>query len=73
MLIGAHIVIQSTDPAADRAFLSDTMRLTQVDAGGGYVILGLPPSEMSVHLGREDATDRRSTSCVTTSRNSSKK
>ena len=71
MLIGAHIVIQSTDPAADRAFLSDTMKL-MVDAGGGYVILGLPPSEMSVHLG-PSMTDRRSTSCVTTSRNSSKK
>jgi hypothetical protein len=53
MLIGAHIVIQSADPAADRAFLTDMMKLTKVDAGGGYVIVGLPPSEMSVHLGRE--------------------
>jgi hypothetical protein len=53
MLIGAHVVIQSKDPAADRTFLSDMMKLTKVDAGGGYVILGLPPSELSVHLGRE--------------------
>jgi hypothetical protein len=53
MLIGAHVVIQSTNPAADRAFLSDMMKLSKVDAGGGYVIHGLPPSEVSVHLGRE--------------------
>ena len=53
MLIGAHVVIQSKDPAADRTFLSDRMKLTKVDTGGGYVILGLPPAELSVHLGRE--------------------
>ena len=53
MLIGAHVVIQSANPAADRAFLSDKLKLPSVDAGGTYVILGLPPSEMSVHLGRE--------------------
>jgi hypothetical protein len=49
MLIGAHSVIYSTNPDADRAFLRDVIKLTNVDAGGGYVIFGLPPSEVSVH------------------------
>ena len=33
----------------DRAFLRDVIKLTNVDAGGGYVIFGLPPSEVAVH------------------------
>jgi hypothetical protein len=49
MLIGAHAVIYSTNPDADRAFLRDVIKLTNVDAGGGYVIFGLPPSEVAVH------------------------
>jgi hypothetical protein len=49
MLIGAHAVIYSTNPEADRAFLRDVIKLTNVDAGGGYVIFGLPPSEVAVH------------------------
>jgi len=44
MLIGAHAVIYSTNPDADRAFLRDVIKLTNVDAGGGYVIFGLPGS-----------------------------
>ena len=55
MLIGAHSVIYSTNPDADRAFLRDVMKLTTVDAGGGYVIFGLPPSEVAVH--RHDKND----------------
>jgi len=31
------------------------MKLTNVDAGGGYVIFGLPPSEVAVH--RHDKND----------------
>ena len=49
MLIGAHAVIYSTNPDADRTFLRDVIKLTNVDAGGGYVIFGLPPSEVAVH------------------------
>src|SRR5262245_19251067 len=51
MLTGAHVVIQSEDAAADRAFLVDVLKLTRVDAGGGYLILGLPSAEASVHPG----------------------
>jgi hypothetical protein len=49
MIIGAHSVIRSTNPDADRAFLRDVLKLTSVD-DGGYLIFGLPPAEVSVHL-----------------------
>ena len=49
MLIGVHSVIYSTNPDADRAFLRDVMKLTNVDAGGGYIVFGLPPSEVAIH------------------------
>ena len=49
MLNGAHVVISSTDPEADRAFLRDVLGLDHVDAGGGWLIFGLPPSEIAVH------------------------
>src|SRR5207247_9287588 len=50
--LGAYSVIYSTNPDADRAFLRDVMKLTNVDAGGGYVIFGLPPSEVPAICGR---------------------
>ncbi len=49
MIIGGHIVISSTNPDADRAFLRDVLKLTNVDAGDGWLIFGLPPSEVAVH------------------------
>jgi hypothetical protein len=49
MINGAHSVIFSTNPEADRAFLRDVLRLTHADAGGGWLIFGLPPSEVAVH------------------------
>ncbi|HEV8321327.1 MAG TPA: extradiol dioxygenase [Myxococcota bacterium] len=49
MLIGAHSIIYSTSPEADRAFLRDVIKLTSVDVGDGWLIFGLPPSEIAVH------------------------
>jgi hypothetical protein len=49
MLIGAHSVIYSTNAEADRAFLRDVLELPNVEAGGGYLIFGLPPAEVAVH------------------------
>ncbi|HEU4351930.1 MAG TPA: hypothetical protein VFR66_08630 [Burkholderiales bacterium] len=48
MIIGAHIIVTSTNPKADHAFLREVLKLPHVD-DGGYLIFGLPPSEMSVH------------------------
>ena len=49
MIIGAHSVIYSTNPEADRKFLKDVLQLSNVDVGGGWLIFGLPPSEVAVH------------------------
>jgi catechol 2,3-dioxygenase-like lactoylglutathione lyase family enzyme len=49
MIIGAHAIIYSSDAEADRAFLRDVLGLTHVDAGGGWLIFGLPPAEVAVH------------------------
>ncbi len=49
MITGAHSVIFSTDPEADRAFLRDVLGLPHVDAGEGWLIFGLPPAEVAVH------------------------
>ncbi len=49
MIIGAHVIIYSTNADADRAFLRDVLQLTNVDAGGDWLIFSLPPSEVAVH------------------------
>jgi hypothetical protein len=49
MIIGAHSVISSKDPEADRAFLRDVLELPNVDVGDGWLIFGLPPAEVAVH------------------------
>ena len=49
MIIGAHTVIHTSNPSADRAFLSDALKLRGVDAGGGFMIFGLPTAEVSLH------------------------
>ena len=53
MFTGAHTVIGSTDPEADRAFFRDVLRLDSVDAGGGWLIFALPPSEVAIHPGKD--------------------
>jgi hypothetical protein len=49
MITGAHSIIYSRDTDADRAFLRDVLQLSSVDAGGGWLIFGLPPAELAVH------------------------
>jgi uncharacterized protein (TIGR02246 family) len=46
---GSHLIIYSANPDADRAFLRDVLGLPHVDVGGGWLIFGLPPSEVAVH------------------------
>jgi hypothetical protein len=48
-ITGAHAIIYSTNPEADRTFFRDIVRATSVDLGGGWLIFGLPPSELAVH------------------------
>ncbi|HEY6476161.1 MAG TPA: extradiol dioxygenase [Polyangia bacterium] len=49
MITGAHTIVYSKDPEADRTFLREVLELPHVDAGGGWLIFGLPPSELAVH------------------------
>lgn len=49
MITGAHSIIYSTDHEADRAFLRDILKFPHVDVGDGWLIFGLPPSEVAVH------------------------
>jgi hypothetical protein len=49
MITGAHSIIYSTDAEADREFLRDVLKLTNVDVGHGWLIFGLPPAEVAVH------------------------
>ena len=54
MITGSHSVIYSKDAEADRAFLRDVLKFTNVDVGGGWLIFGLPPSEVAVHPGEQN-------------------
>jgi catechol 2,3-dioxygenase-like lactoylglutathione lyase family enzyme len=54
MINGAHSIIYSKDPEADREFLRDVLGLPSVDAGEGWLIFGLPPAEVAVHPAEEN-------------------
>ena len=49
MIIGAHVLVYSTDPEADRAFFRDVLELPAIDIGHGWMIFKLPPAEAAVH------------------------
>jgi len=49
VVFGTHVVLYSTDAAADRSFLSQVFGLESVDGGGGWLIFALPPTEVAVH------------------------
>jgi len=48
-ITGAHILLNSTKPEADRAFFRDVLAFPSVDVGAGWLIFKLPASEMAVH------------------------
>ena len=51
MIVGGHIMIQSKNEEADKAFFRDALKLPSVDAGGGFLLFGLSSSEFAVHGG----------------------
>jgi len=51
---GAHSIIYSKDPAADRAFFRDVLQFPFVDVRDGWLIFGLPASELAVHPGENE-------------------
>jgi hypothetical protein len=54
MIHGAHVIIYSKDAEADRAFFRDVLKYESVDAGHGWLIFALPPSEVAVHPSDEN-------------------
>ena len=48
MIIGAHFLLYSTNPDADRAFVRDVLEFKSIDVGHGWLIFGLPASELAV-------------------------
>src|SRR5580692_748616 len=49
MLSGAHVIVYSKDAEADRVFFRDVLGFSAVDAGHGWLIFALPPSEAAFH------------------------
>src|SRR5471030_982946 len=49
MIFGAHVILYSKDAEADRRFLAKVLGFKSVDAGHGWLIFALPPSEAAVH------------------------
>ena len=54
MITGIHLIIYSKGTEADKAFFRDILKLTNVDVGQGWLIFGLPPSELAVHPSSEN-------------------
>lgn len=48
-IIGAHMLLYTSEPERLRAILRDVFRFPHVDAGEGWLIFRLPPSELGVH------------------------
>lgn len=49
MITGAHSIIYSSDAEADRDFFKNILKFPNVDIGHGWLIFGLPPSEIAIH------------------------
>jgi len=54
MITGLHSIIYSADAQADIAFFKDVLKFPNVDVGSGWLIFGLPPSEIAVHPAEEN-------------------
>jgi catechol 2,3-dioxygenase-like lactoylglutathione lyase family enzyme len=59
VIYGAHLLLYSRDPEADRAFLRDVLGFRSVDVGGGWLIFQLPPAEAAVHPQMDEDFARR--------------
>ena len=49
MITGAHVILYTRDAAADREFFTNVLNFPHVDAGHGWLIFALPPSEVAMH------------------------
>ena len=49
MIDGAHVILFAPDAEATRDFLRDVLELPAVDAGEGWLIFAMPPTELAAH------------------------
>jgi hypothetical protein len=49
MIYGAHALVYSRAPQEARTLLATILGTATVDAGGGWLIFALPPSEIAIH------------------------
>lgn len=56
MITGAHAIVFTTDPVGVREFFRDVLELPWLDAGDGWLIFALPPTELAVHPTDEGET-----------------
>ncbi len=49
VITGVHAIIFTRDAEQVRSFLRDVLGFPSVDAGGGWLIFGLPPAELAAH------------------------
>ena len=54
MISGAHVVVYSKNAEADRAFFREILGFKSVDAGHGWLIFALPPTEAAFHPSEND-------------------
>jgi len=64
MITGAHVVIYSKDAERDRRFFRDVLDLPHVDAGHGWLIFALPPSEVAMHPADENDSHELFLTCA---------
>jgi len=55
MINAAHVLLYSANAEADRSFFRDVLKFPHVDAGHGWLIFKLPPSELALHPAEADA------------------
>jgi predicted enzyme related to lactoylglutathione lyase len=48
-IIGAHVLLYTSQPDAVRAIFRDVFGWRHVDSGGGWLIFAMPPAELGVH------------------------
>jgi catechol 2,3-dioxygenase-like lactoylglutathione lyase family enzyme len=63
MITGAHALIYSQDAEADRAFFRNVLGFPSIDAGDGWLIFALPPSELGVHPAEGSSKHELSLTC----------
>ena len=49
MINGIHALIYTREAEAVRRFFKDVIKFPSVDAGHGWLLFGMPPSELAIH------------------------